>query len=548
MNMQQVAQPRSSSSSSSSSNGYGRRKVEKDAATRSDNKSQGGKTNYSRTNFGKRGLESPSRDRLMYLTTCLIGHQVEVQVLDGSIFSGIFHATNAEDFGIVLKMAHLLKDGSRGQKSILDFPSKPPAKTFIIPAKDLVQVIAKGVPVTRDGLTNELQHEKQQEIMTDSYISQSRHVDAGRELEPWMPDENDPSCAGLDDIFNNPWNRGWDQFEANAALFGVTSTFNEELYTTKLERGPQTRELEREAMRIAREIEGEETRDLHLAEERGMQLDGDLEVDEETRFSSVYRGIVDDSGYDEIENILLDSRNDETFGGVSSSVIGKPLTDTSIRKTSDGTQTSSRFLSMGDVQSSLTALVRDSYHSGSINHGPQLPTEQLHKQSSLIDANSLLRLKKESSDKVALSPNATAFDPSLRSSKGQEKANSSNELPGEPIPSKIQVSATNLGRPGSSASSSSDCGGAVSTSATRGFSPSPSVSSLSSEKSSLNPNAKEFKFNPNAKSFVPTQASLRPSSPALDSPFYYPANVAPVSQMHGMPVGIGVSMEFLLQL
>lgn len=45
--------------------------------------------------------------------------------------------------GIVLKMAHLLKDGSRGQKNVLDFPGKPPAKTFIIPAKDLVQVIAK---------------------------------------------------------------------------------------------------------------------------------------------------------------------------------------------------------------------------------------------------------------------------------------------------------------------------------------------------------------------------------------------------------------------
>lgn len=66
--------------------------------------------------------------------------------------------------------------------------------------------------------------------------------------------------------------RGWDQFQANAALFGVTSTFNEDLYTTKLERGPQTRELEREAMRIAKEIEGEDTLDLHLAEVR-LQLD-----------------------------------------------------------------------------------------------------------------------------------------------------------------------------------------------------------------------------------------------------------------------------------
>jgi len=47
--------------------------------------------------------ESPSRDRLVYLTTCLIGHQVEVQVKNGSIYSGIFHATNTEkDFGMFL--------------------------------------------------------------------------------------------------------------------------------------------------------------------------------------------------------------------------------------------------------------------------------------------------------------------------------------------------------------------------------------------------------------------------------------------------------------
>ena len=62
--------------------------------------------------------------------------------------------------------------------------------------------------------------------------------------------------------------RGWDQFETNKALFGVNSTFDEELYTTKLDRGPQMKELEKEASRIAREIEGEETHDLHLAEVR----------------------------------------------------------------------------------------------------------------------------------------------------------------------------------------------------------------------------------------------------------------------------------------
>ncbi|KAL0463804.1 UNVERIFIED_CONTAM: Polyadenylate-binding protein-interacting protein 4 [Sesamum latifolium] len=478
MNMQQVVQPRSSS------NGYGRRKVERDASTRFDNKFQTGKTNSSRTSFG---------------SAC-----------------------------------------------------------------------------NKDGLTNELQHEKQQELLTDSCISQSRHVEVGRELERWVPDENDPACPELENIFDGPWNRGWDQFEANATLFGVKSTFNEELYTTKLERGPQMRELEREASRLAREIEGEETHDLHLAEERGIQLDGNLEIDEETRFSSVYRG-VDDSGYDEIEDILLDARNDETFGGVSSSVIGKPLMDMHSGKASDGTRVSSRSSSLGEMQS-LTAMSRDVYHSGSEDQGQELLGEGLSKDFAVIDAtrvqgnqlighaessctkedkdkqlvhdqsraskagdsDSLLKLKKESSDKIALSANATAFDPSQASLKGPEKASASSELSEGAIPPKAQGTASSVARPGSSASSTSDRGGATSTSAGRGLSSSSSVSSLSSEKSTLNPHAKEFRLNPNAKSFTPSQTPLRASSPVADSPFYYPANMASVPQMPGMPVGIGI--------
>ncbi|GFP85715.1 polyadenylate-binding protein-interacting protein 4 [Phtheirospermum japonicum] len=472
--------------------------------------------------------------------------------------------------GIVLKMAHVIKEGSRGQKNVSDTPSKPPARTFIVPAKDLVQVIAKGVLVTRDGLTNELQSEKHQELMTDSCISQSRHVELGRELEPWIPDESDPGCPELENIFDDPWNRGWDQFEANATLFGVKSTFNEELYTTKLERGPQMKDLEREAT-------------------RGIQLDENLEMDEETRFSSVRRR-VDDSGYDEIENILLDSRNDETFGDVTSSVIGKLPTDLNTGKISDGAQASLRSSLMGEMHSSLTAMSRDAYHSGSEDHGPKLLTEQLSKQSvndesrvhdnqsighaesscskedkeklvldhsrtskaegytlsltfnstmSPADSDSLMTLKKESSDKAVLSPNATSFDPSHASSKGQEKASSSNELSEGAMPPKTQGTTSSLARPGSSASSTSERGGPTSTSAGRGLSSSSSVGSLSSEKSTLNPHAKEFKFNPNAKSFVPSSTPLRSSSPVADSPFYYPANVASVTQMHGMPVGIG---------
>jgi len=66
----------------------------------------------------------------------------------------------------------------------------------------------------------------------------------------------------------------------------------------------------------------------------------DLDVDEETRFSSVNRGKgVEDSGYEEREDILLDSCNRETFGGSDS--VTKRSTDFTIGKSNDGARTSS---------------------------------------------------------------------------------------------------------------------------------------------------------------------------------------------------------------
>lgn len=60
------------------------------------------------------------------------------------------------------------------------------------------------VSITRDGFSDEAQ---QHEIMIDSFISQSRRVEVERELEPWVPDEDDPQCPDLDNIFDKHRNR-----------------------------------------------------------------------------------------------------------------------------------------------------------------------------------------------------------------------------------------------------------------------------------------------------------------------------------------------------
>lgn len=59
-----------------------------------------------------------------------------------SFFSLMFYCLLLS--GIILKMAHMIKDDSlQGQKSAAGSICKVPWRTLIIPAKELVQIIAK---------------------------------------------------------------------------------------------------------------------------------------------------------------------------------------------------------------------------------------------------------------------------------------------------------------------------------------------------------------------------------------------------------------------
>ncbi|CAL1361069.1 unnamed protein product [Linum trigynum] len=574
MNMQQTAQPKSSA------NGFARRR---ESGMKLENKPQSGKLNQNRSMnaIGTSKVpvcESPSRDRLAYLSTCLIGHPVEVQLKNGSIFAGTCYTTNVEqEFAIVLKMARMAKDVScRGSKQ--EYVMKALSKTLIIPGKEVAQVIAKDVPVTMAGQSGDLQNESHQEILIDSSISHSRHVEPQRELSPWVPDEDDPQCPELDNIFDGPWNRGWDQFETNEMLFGVKSTFDEELYTTRLEKGPRMRELEREATRIAREIEGEDTQDLHLAEERGINLGEDFDGDEEARYSSVIRGReVDDSGYDEDENILLDKRNTETFGDVPASSGAKA--DLTRAKSNDSAGVLS-ISSVHEPKCSQSSSDPDILQSNTYGHGKQ-QTDDLPCRSSTLDSdgrNPEISQVAQGHDKLSASFHAKTVVLDAKLSKSNESHFSDNSqdngcdrggrsadatvnaplaassqkeisrtVPEGAVSVKVVgessvVSA--LRQPGTSASSL-DYAVANPASNRPALSPSSSIGSLSSEKSTLNPHAKEFKFNPHAKSFTPSHSSpVRPPSPVSDGSFYFPANVTSQPQMHGLPLGIGMGPSY----
>ncbi|KAJ7603781.1 hypothetical protein DFH06DRAFT_1256087 [Mycena polygramma] len=133
---------------------------------------------------------------------------------------------------------------------------------------------------------------------TDTDISQKKPAPRERELQAWQPSSdaalNAPlggsSTGGDDETFGAGANRQWDQFNVNEKLFGVKTSFDEDAYTTKLDRSaPDFKERERKAQRIANEIIGAGTNNPHIAEERNQNVD-DSGVNEEDKYGAVVRG------------------------------------------------------------------------------------------------------------------------------------------------------------------------------------------------------------------------------------------------------------------
>ena len=118
---------------------------------------------------------------------------------------------------------------------------------------------------------------------TDSDIS-GNTVLRERELHRWQPDEVPGVSDGMEDTSGGT-GQAWDQFEANERLFGIKSDFDEEIYTTKLDRDhPEYPRRAATAARTAAEIEGQSIAGLssHVAEERGHVHD-DSGMDEEDK-------------------------------------------------------------------------------------------------------------------------------------------------------------------------------------------------------------------------------------------------------------------------
>uniref|UniRef100_A0A7S2BAA3 LsmAD domain-containing protein n=2 Tax=Octactis speculum TaxID=3111310 RepID=A0A7S2BAA3_9STRA len=220
------------------------------------------------------------RNRFLDNLTAMAGQLVKVQRLDGSVIEGVFHTVSSvksSEYRIVLKASKSAEPGTE--------PSG--YYTAIIPNCEIVQVI---VPDLK--LHAELPAGAGAGFATDGDITDGSggHL-VGRELssvsESWL----DPSLdkpETLAEMLRKEKGQGkWDQFEANRKITGHTASFDENLYTTKLDATKISTDMEAKALKIADEIENDDAKNIHVAQERNQPIDKN--IDEEDLFSGVLR-------------------------------------------------------------------------------------------------------------------------------------------------------------------------------------------------------------------------------------------------------------------
>ena len=93
---------------------------------------------------------------------------------------------------------------------------------------------------------------------------------------------NKYAYKSLDDEIKENKDENWDQFEINRIKYNVVSTYDENLYTTKLDKKKISKELNDYADKISSEVKNfnPNENNIHILEDRGITTNKEGEINE----------------------------------------------------------------------------------------------------------------------------------------------------------------------------------------------------------------------------------------------------------------------------
>ena len=141
---------------------------------------------------------------------------------------------------------------------------------------------------TQEGKNNN----KKSQFVLDSQISKKNMNKTKEEkLVKYEIKEEDKNNKYINQSLEDEENVDWDQFELNKKVYNVVSTYDENLYTTKLDKNKITEEEKIFADKMYNEImnSNKDEKNIHVLEDRGVVQQKDNDLDEEDKYSSVIK-------------------------------------------------------------------------------------------------------------------------------------------------------------------------------------------------------------------------------------------------------------------
>ena len=210
-----------------------------------------------------------------------IGEKIHIDLISGDVIEGLLYSIDP------INNEYLLINNPRrlSRTGVPLFLKESLLKIYFKEILSINYLINNDIPQEKNNYKNNT-------FKVDSQISKkSINKIKEEKLVKYEIKPEDKNNKYINQTLEDEEDTNWDQFELNKKVYNVISTYDENLYTTKLDKNKITEEDKKFADKIYNEImkTNKDEKNLHILEERGVLQQKDNDMDEEDKYSSVIK-------------------------------------------------------------------------------------------------------------------------------------------------------------------------------------------------------------------------------------------------------------------
>ena len=210
-----------------------------------------------------------------------IGEKIHIDLISGDVIEGLLYSIDP------INNEYLLINNPRrlSRTGVPLFLKESLLKIYFKEILSINYLINNNIPQEKNDYKNNT-------FKVDSQISKKNMNKTKEEkLVKYEIKPEDKNNKYINQTLEDEEDTNWDQFELNKKVYNVISTYDENLYTTKLDKNKITEEDKKFADKIYNEImkTNKDEKNVHILEERGVLQQKDNDMDEEDKYSSVVK-------------------------------------------------------------------------------------------------------------------------------------------------------------------------------------------------------------------------------------------------------------------